>query len=195
MPNRTLTSIVMTELNFRDKYLDTKDKPQISCINAQKMRGNIKFTSTEHKCTTNWLHFLEAVRLTSPRVPAKKGARRSRKIDGCSQGCSLTEATTCSLMLPGCASHNALKEDVNIFLLNKELLPTWLASIGAETKHPSASIGHLGHLILCQKLWLVSFSVPTAPVLVVSILDTGGQSNVAEQLGHDKRRGSQVLNL
>jgi hypothetical protein len=44
---------------------------------------------------------------------------------------------------------------------------------------------------------LASFSVPEASVtlLLVSMLDTGGQSNVAEQLGHDKRRGSQALYL
>uniref|UniRef100_J3L675 Uncharacterized protein n=1 Tax=Oryza brachyantha TaxID=4533 RepID=J3L675_ORYBR len=72
---------------------------------------------------------------------------------------------------------------------------TWLASTAGETLDSSVSSGHLGHRIRRQKLILVSFSsfVSDAfPMLEPVIrLDTGGQSKVVEQLGHDNRSGSQ----
>lgn len=55
--------------------------------------------------------------------------------------------------------------------------------------------GHLGHRIQRQKLAVASFPSSESDTLVALALairlDTGGQSNVPEQLGHDKRNGSQ----
>ncbi|BAS75409.1 Os01g0868400 [Oryza sativa Japonica Group] len=71
----------------------------------------------------------------------------------------------------------------------------WFASTAGETLDSSVSSGHLGHRIRRQKLMeasFPSFGFDTFPELEPIIrLDTGGQSKVVEQLGHDNRRGSQ----
>ena len=68
-----------------------------------------------------------------------------------------------------------------------------MASIGGEILDSSALSGHLGHRIWRQKLAVASFPSFGSDTLVALVmrLDTGGQSKVPEQLGHDKRSGSQ----
>ena len=70
-----------------------------------------------------------------------------------------------------------------------------MASTGGESLESSTLSGHLGHRIRRQKLAVASFASSESDTLVelalVIRLDTGGQSKVPEQLGHDKRSGSQ----
>lgn len=76
-----------------------------------------------------------------------------------------------------------------------KLIFTWLASIEGEILDSTVLSRHLGHRIWRQKLAVASFPSIGSDTLValalVIRLDTGGQSKVPEQLGHDKRSGSQ----
>lgn len=77
-------------------------------------------------------------------------------------------------------------------------METWLAIVAGDILPTVPSSGHLGQRSFCQKLLVGSSSCGFAGFSLIDLqmeLKTAGQSKVPEQLGHNKVKGSQPLNL